>query len=83
MLVYVRPSNEVTDDPSELARFFFKDGSWVIFHCARPTRAVLSRALREHRRSSSPFPPLFREHRTNVVSFPSFLVGALRAQKAI
>ncbi len=26
MLVYVRPSSEVTDDPSKLARYFFRDG---------------------------------------------------------
>ena len=26
MLVYVRPSNEATDDPSKLARYLFRDG---------------------------------------------------------
>jgi hypothetical protein len=26
MLVYVRPSNETTDDPSKLARYLFRDG---------------------------------------------------------
>jgi len=26
MLVYVRPSNDVTDDPSKLARSLFRDG---------------------------------------------------------
>ena len=30
----------------------------MIFHCARPTRAFSGRALREHRRSSSPHPLL-------------------------
>jgi hypothetical protein len=30
----------------------------MIFHCARPTRGVRDRALREHRRSSGSIPPL-------------------------
>jgi len=42
MLVYVRPSNEVADDPSRLARSFFRDGGWLIFHCARRTRPFRS-----------------------------------------
>jgi len=39
-------------DPSKLVRYFFRDGGWLIFHCARPTRAFWGCALREHRRSS-------------------------------
>ena len=30
----------------------------MIFHCARPTRGVFDRALREHRRSSGSIPSL-------------------------
>jgi len=38
-----------------------RDGGWLIFHCARPTRGVRDRALREQKDHRSPFPPLFRE----------------------
>jgi len=35
MLLSLRPSSEGTDDPSTLPRSLFRDGSWLIFHCAR------------------------------------------------
>jgi hypothetical protein len=35
MLVYVRPSSEVTDDPSKLAGYLFRDGGYLISHCAQ------------------------------------------------
>jgi hypothetical protein len=37
---------------------------WMISHCARSTRRVCDRALREHRRGhQAPSPPLLREQR--------------------
>ena len=56
LLVPLRPSSEIIDDPSKLACLLFRDGGWWIFHCARPTRAFGGRALREHRRSSGSIP---------------------------
>ena len=35
----------------------FQGWGLLIFYCARPTRAFLSRALREHGRSSGSIPP--------------------------
>jgi len=35
MLIYVRPSSKVADDPSKLARSLFRDGGWLIFHRAQ------------------------------------------------
>jgi len=45
--------------PSKHAFSLFRDGGWLIFHCARPTRGVRDRALREHRRSSGSIPAPF------------------------
>jgi len=42
--------------PSKLVRYLSRDGGWLIFHCARPTRGVCDRALREQRRSSGSIP---------------------------
>jgi hypothetical protein len=35
VLSLLRQSNEVTDDPSKLARYLLRDGGCLIFHCAR------------------------------------------------
>ena len=58
VLVSLRPSSEVTDDPSKLARFSFLEGHPCWSKCGRRTRPFGGRAFREHRTNVGVLPPL-------------------------
>jgi len=51
-----------------------RDGGWLIFYCARPTKGVLDRALREHRRSSGSIPSSVLRARRTVCLLPRIVL---------
>ena len=65
--------------PSKLARYLSGNGGCLIFNCARPTRGVFDRALREHRRPSGSIPStVLRARRAPGHSFPLLLLSTPR-----
>jgi hypothetical protein len=62
MLVYVRPSNEVANDPSKLARYLFRDGELIdlpLRAAFSPTLPLARRDVPVARARAFKFSPLF------------------------
>jgi hypothetical protein len=76
MLVYVRPSNEVANDPSKLARYLFRDGELIGVQRG-PSEAARCASTEDHQ---APPPLCSGGTGPTWVSFQSFLPWGLREQ---